>query len=99
MLSTPKLDRTRADWRASRTASSGWVTRYWWDIGITGTRTPARRAISAAYMPPASTTTSASTSPLSVCTPQTRPPPTSIPVTRVSVKMRQPPWRAPSASA
>ena len=29
--------------RASRTASSGWVTRYWWDIGSSGTRTPAIR--------------------------------------------------------
>ena len=31
--------------RAPRaTASSGWVTRYWWDIGISGTRTPAMPA-------------------------------------------------------
>ena len=57
------------------------------------------RPISAANMPPASTTTSAAMSPRSVRTPRTRPSFTSIPVTRVSVKIRQPPRRAPSASA
>ena len=46
--------------RPARGSRNGCVTRYWWDIGISGTRTPASRAISAAYMPPASTTTSAS---------------------------------------
>ena len=78
---------------------NGWVTRYSCAIGTSGTRTPAIRPISAAYMPPALTTTSASMSPRSVCTPRTRPPRTSMPVTRVLVWMSQPPSRAPSASA
>ena len=50
----------------SARSRNGWVTRYWCDIGITGMRTPARRPISAAYMPAALTTTSASIGPLSV---------------------------------
>ena len=78
---------------------NGWVTRYSWANGTTGIRTPASRPISAANMPPALTTTSASMSPRSVRTRCTRPRCTSIPVTRVPVKMRQPPRRAPSASA
>ena len=57
------------------------------------------RPISAANIPPALTTTSASIGPHSVCTPRTRPASTSMAVTRVCVKIRQPPSRAPSASA
>ena len=57
---------------ASTTAGIGSVTTYWCDIGTIGTRTPASRAISAAYMPPQSTTTSHSTSPRSVRTLVTR---------------------------
>ena len=79
--------------RASR-SRNGCVTRYSWAIGTIGTRTPASRPISAANMPPALTTTSASMSPHSVSTPRTRPVATSIPVTRVWVKIRQPPSRA-----
>ncbi len=63
------------------------MIRYWCDIGITGMRTPAIRPISAAYMPPALTTTSAAMSPRSVRTPRTRPSATSMPVTRVLVKV------------
>ena len=47
------------------------VTRYWCDIGTTGTRTSTMRAISAANMPPASMTTSHSMSPWSVRTRET----------------------------
>ena len=75
------------------------MTRYSWAIGTSGTRTPAIRPISAANMPPALTTTSASMWPRSVSTPRTRPPSTSIAVTRVLVWMSQPASRAPSASA
>ncbi len=75
------------------------MTRYWWPIGINGIRTPAIRPISAAYIPPALTTTSHSIRPFSVSTARTRPSFTSIPVTRQFVKVRAPPWRAPSASA
>jgi hypothetical protein len=50
-------------------------------------------------MPPALTTISASTAPLSVSTPVTRPRSTVIPVTRVFVSISAPPRRAPSASA
>ncbi len=52
---------------------NGCVTRYWCDIGIIGTRTPAIRPISAANIPPALTTTSASIRPLSVSTARARP--------------------------
>ena len=47
---------------------NGWVTRYSCDIGTTGIRTPAIRPISAAYIPPAFTTTSHSIRPRSVAT-------------------------------
>ena len=77
----------------------GFVIRYSWAIGITGTFTPASRPISPANMPPALTTTSASTEPLSVSTPVTRPRSTPIAVTRVCVAISAPPRRAPSASA
>ena len=66
---------------------------------MTGIRTPARRPISAAYMPLAFTTTSHSIRPRSVSTAWTRSSVTSIPVTRVDVKIFTPPCRAPSASA
>ncbi len=78
---------------------NGCVTTYSCAIGTTGTRTPAIRPISAANMPAALTTISHSTSPRSVRTRDTAPRSTSIPVTRVFVRMRQPPCRAPSASA
>ena len=55
------------------------MTRYSWANGTIGTRTPASRPSSAANIPPALTTISASTSPHCVCTPLTRPPATSIP--------------------
>ena len=45
---------------------NGWVTRYSWANGTTGTRTPASRPSSAANIPPALTTISASISPHSV---------------------------------
>ena len=67
--------------------------------GTTGTRTPARRPSSAANIPPALTTTSASIGPQVVCTPRTRPSRTSMASTRVWVKIRAPPARAPSARA
>ena len=70
-------------WRSQRDSRNGCVTRYSWANGTTGIRTPASRPSSAAYIPPALTTTSASMSPLSVRTPRTRPSRTSIPVTRV----------------
>src|SRR6478672_9721847 len=72
----------------------GCVTRYSCAIGTTGTRTPASRPSSAANIPPALTTTSASIAPCSVSTPVTRPSVTPIPVTRVWVKIRAPPARA-----
>ena len=75
------------------------MTTYSCAIGTTGTRTPAIRPISAANMPAALTTISHSTSPRSVAHARTAPPRTSIPVTRVFVRIRQPPRRAPSASA
>ena len=77
----------------------GFVTRYSCAIGITGTTTPASRPISAANIPPASTTTSVSIDPRSVWTPVTRPRSTPIPVTRVDVAISAPWRRAPSASA
>ena len=40
---------------------TGSVTTYWCDIGTSGTRTSTSRAISAANIPPQSTTTSHST--------------------------------------
>src|SRR3954463_2037832 len=49
--------------RGSPSARKGCVTRYSWAKGTTGTRTPASRPSSAAYMPPALTTTSASIAP------------------------------------
>ena len=52
---------------------AGFVTRNSWAIGTIGTVTPASAAISRANMPPALTTISVSTSPLSVSTPATRP--------------------------
>ena len=55
-------------------AGTGAVTTYWCDIGTTGIRTSTSAAISAAYIPPQSTTTSHSTSPRSVRTPITRRP-------------------------
>ena len=67
--------------------------------GTIGTRTPARRPISAANIPPALTMTSASILPYCVSTARTRPRSTSIPETRVCVKTRVPPARAPSISA
>ncbi len=75
------------------------MTTYWCDIGTIGTRTPARRAISAANMPPQSTTTSHSTSPRSVRTPVTRPSCVVIAVTRVRCAIVTPPARADAASA
>ncbi len=84
---------------AGARSRNGCVTRYSCAIGTIGTRTPAIRPISAANMPPALTTTSASIGPHSVWTPRTRPSSTSMPVTRVWVKIRTPPARAPSASA
>ena len=78
---------------------NGCVTTYSCAIGTIGMRTPASRPISAANMPPALTTTSHSMSPRSVRTPVTAPSLTSMPVTRVLVRTRQPPRRAPSAMA
>ena len=80
------------------------VTTYWWLIGTIGTRTSTRRAISAAYMPPQSTTTSHSVkdswpSPRSVRTPVTRPCSVVMPVTRVRWAIVTPPARAEPASA
>ena len=80
-------------------SSAGRVTRYSCAIGTIGTVTPASRPSSAANIPPALTTTSASISPLSVTTPVTRPRSTGIAVTRVLVAISAPPRRAPSASA
>jgi hypothetical protein len=77
----------------------GWVTRYSCAKGMIGTRTPAMRPISAAYIPPALTTTSASMSPHSVLMPRTRPSLTTTSCTRVCVNTWQPPRRAPSISA
>ena len=89
--------RQRAGPGAAGTAS---VTTYWCDIGTIGTRTPARRAISAANMPPQSTTTSHSMSPRSVRTPVTRPLVRwSIAVTRVRCAIVTPAARAEAASA
>ena len=79
---------------AGSRSRNGCVTMYSCDIGTTGMRTPASRPSSAENMPPAITIASASMSPRSV---RTRP--GSMPVTRVFVKMRAPPSRAPSASA
>ena len=79
---------------AGSRSRNGWVTMYSCDIGTIGMRTPASRPSSAENMPPAITIASASMSPRSV---RTRP--GSMPVTRVFVKMRAPPSRAPSASA
>jgi hypothetical protein len=62
-------------------------------------RTPASRPTSAENMPAAITATSQSMSPRSVRTRVTRPLSVSIPVTRVDVKIRAPPWRARSASS
>jgi hypothetical protein len=61
------------------------VIRYSCAIGTTGTFTPASLPISPAKIPPASTTISASISPLSVTTPVTRLWSTPIAVTRVFV--------------
>ncbi len=80
-------------------AGSGAVTTYWCDIGTTGIRTSTSRAISAANIPPQSTTTSHSTSPRSVRTRATRPSAVSMPVTRVRCAIVTPPARAPAASA
>ena len=77
----------------------GLVIRYSCAIGTIGTVTPASAPISAANMPPALITTSASIEPLSVSTPRTRPPSTEIAVTRVPVAISAPRRRAPSASA
>ena len=81
------------------TDRNGWVTTYWWLIGMIGTRTPTIRAISAAYMPPASTTVSHSMSPWSVRTPVTAPPDTVQPSTRVRSCTWTPDRRAPFISA
>ena len=62
-------------------------------------RTPAIRPSSAANMPAAITTASASMSPRSVRTRVTRPLSVSMSVTRVEVSIRAPPRRAPSARA
>ena len=51
----------------------GFVIGYSCAIGTTGTITPANLPSSPANIPPALTTTSASTGPLSVSTPVTRP--------------------------
>ena len=82
---------------------TGAVTTYWCDIGTTGIRTSTSAAISAAYMPPQTTTASHSTSPPSVRTPTTRRPcgPSTVanPTTRVCCAIRTPAARAPAASA
>jgi hypothetical protein len=86
--------------RAGRVpAGSGAVITYWCDIGTTGIRTSTSRAISAANMPPQSTTTSHSTAPRSVRTRLTRPCVRSMPSTRVRCAIRTPSARARAASA
>ena len=77
------------------------MTTYWCDIGTIGTRTPARRAISAANMPPQSTTTSHSTVTAAVGAHARHPARRSvvIAVTRVRCAIVAPPARADAASA
>ena len=75
------------------------MTTYWCDIGTSGSRTPTIRAISAANMPPQSTTVSQSMLPLSVCTRVTRPRSVSMAVTRVCGCTCTPFSRARFASA
>ena len=53
----------------------------WWTAGVSGIDAPAIRAMRGLQIPQATTTVSASMSPLSVRTPVTRPSSTSIPVT------------------
>src|SRR4051794_35966260 len=80
---------------------TGAVTTYWCDIGTTGIGTSTSSAISAAYMPPQTTTASHSTSPPSVRTPTTPRPcdPSTVanPTTRVCCAIRTPAARAPAA--
>ena len=75
------------------------MTTYWWLRGTTGTRTPTIRAISAAKMPPQSTTVAHETSPRSVRTRTTRPRSASMPSTRVCRCTATPALRAWVASA
>ena len=96
-----RAGRGRAAWVAGSGSRSrnGCVIRYSCDIGTTGMRTPASRPTSALDIPAAITAVSHSTSPRSVRTRSTRPSRTSMPVTRVEVRIVAPPRRAPSASA
>ena len=79
------------------------VKRYWCAIGMIGTVIPAIAPISAANIPPASTTTSARISDrsprCSTVTPVTRPRSTPTSTTRVCCRIVAPRCRAPAASA
>ncbi len=83
----------------TETASSGSVTTYWWRIGVIGMTAPAIAPTTPVAAPAAITTDSAAIAPWSVCTPVTRPPSTSMPVTATRSCSATPRRRAPSASA
>ena len=80
-------------------AGTGSVTAYWCRRGRTGSATPAIRPTSGPQMPAAQTTISVSIEPRSVLTVRTRPPATSMPVTRVEPKKRTPRSAASAALA
>ncbi len=72
----------------------------WWSIGVDGTVTPTIAATRGDQMPAALTTTSVSIGPWSVSTRRTaRSRPSSMPVTRVPVRMRTPSSLAAFATA